>query len=198
MRALAINASPRKNSNTGILIDHVLQPLKNAGWDTETIKIGATPLRGCIACAQCVQRKDNRCSITTDALNDIYARMVEADAIILGTPTYFTDLTAELKALIDRAGFVARANDRKFAGKIGAGVVAARRGGATHAFDSINHFFLINNMIVPGSRYWNMGYGLGEGEVRNDAEGLANMMNLGEMIAWLGKCIKPNMETFPK
>jgi len=198
MRALAINASPRKNSNTGILIDHVLQPLKEAGWDTEIIKIGAKPMRGCIACMQCVQRKDNRCSITTDALNDIFLQMVEADAIILGTPTYYTDVTAELKALIDRAGFVAQANGRAFAGKIGAGVMAVRRAGATHALDSINHFFLISNMVVPGSRYWNMGYGLHEGDVKNDEEGLANMTNLGEMIAWLGKCMHPNMGTFPK
>ena len=198
MFALAINASPRKNSNTGILIDHVLQPLKTAGWDTEIIKIGATPLRGCIACGQCRERQDNRCSITTDALNDIFARMLDADALILGTPTYFTDVNAEMKALIDRAGYVAGSNNNAFAGKIGAGVMAVRRGGATHAFDTINHFFLKNNMIVPGSSYWNMGYGRIEGEVEADKEGIANMANLGAMIAWLGKCIKEHIDVMPR
>ena len=198
MLALAINASPRKNSNTGILIGHVLQPLKNAGWETEVIKIGAKPMSGCIACMQCLKQKNNRCSITKDAFNDIFARMLEADAIILGTPTYFTDVTAELKGLIDRSGYVALVNGRKFSGKIGAAVVAVRRGGATHAFDSINHLFLMSNMIVPGSRYWNMGYGLKEEEVLNDKEGLANMANLGEMIAWLGKSIKANMDAMPQ
>ena len=198
MFALAVNASPRANSNTGILIDHVLQPLKDAGWETETIRIGAKPMSGCIACMQCVKRQDNRCAVTKDHLNDIYARMVEADAIILGTPTYYTDVTAELKGLIDRAGFVAQANGRKLAGKIGAGVVAVRRGGATHAFDTINHLFQISGMLIPGSLYWNMGYGLDGGEVRNDTEGLANMTDLGKMIAWLGACIKPNMDSMPR
>lgn len=198
MFALAVNASPRKNSNTGILINHVLQPLQDAGWKTETVRIGAKPMSGCIACTQCYRRKDNRCSITNDAFNDIFARMLEADAIILGTPTYFTDVTAELKALIDRAGFVAGANGNRFAGKIGAGIMAVRRGGATHAFDTINHLFLKCNMLVPGSRYWNMAYGLNEGDVQNDTEGMANMTNLGEMIAWLGKCVTPHMDSLPR
>ena len=198
MFALAINSSPRKNSNTGILINHVLQPLKDAGWDTETVKIGASPMRGCIACMQCRKLQNKRCSITTDAFNDIFPRMLEADAIILGTPTYFTDVTAEMKAFIDRSGYVAGSNGNAFAGKIGVGVTAVRRGGSTHAFDTINHLFLKSNMIVPGSLYWNMGYGLGEGEVEGDKEGIANMVNLGQMIAWLGKSLKENMASMPK
>lgn len=198
MFALAINASPRKNGNTEILLTAALEPIREAGWRTELIKIGGKPMSGCIACQQCVKRKDNRCAITRDAFNDIYPLMAEADAILLGTPTYFTDVTAELKALIDRSGYVASANGRRFAGKIGAGVVAVRRGGATHAFDSINHLFLISGMVVPGSRYWNMGYGLHEGDVAKDTEGLANMRNLGEMIVWLGNALKPNMASLPK
>ncbi|MCC8193769.1 MAG: flavodoxin family protein [Deltaproteobacteria bacterium] len=198
MFALAINASPRTNSNTGILIGRVLQPLKDVGWETEVIKIGAKPMSGCIACMQCRKLKNNRCAITKDAFNDIYARMLEADAIILGTPTYFTDVTAEMKALIDRSGYVSGSNDGALAGKIGTAVIAVRRGGATHAFDTINHMFLKSNMVVPGSRYWNMGYGLLEGDVSVDAEGLANMTNLGEMINWLGGCLKPVMGSVPK
>lgn len=198
MFALAINSSPRKGGNTEILINRVLEPLRNAGWETEIIKIGAKPMAGCIACMQCVEKKDGRCSISRDALNDIYARMVEADAIILGSPTYFADVTAEMKALIDRAGYVSLANGRQLAGKIGVAVTAVRRGGATHAFDTMNHLFQISGMITPGSKYWNMGYGRGVKEVENDAEGLENMRHLGEMVAWLGGAIKPHMASLPK
>ncbi|CAK7031287.1 MAG: Iron-sulfur flavoprotein [Desulfovibrio sp.] len=198
MFALAINASPRKNGNTEMLLRQVLDPVKKAGWRTEIIKIGGKPLAGCIACMQCTKHKNNRCAITGDALNDIYQVMAEADAIILGSPTYFADVTAEMKALIDRAGFVAGANGRAFAGKIGAAVMAVRRGGATHAFDTMNHLFQISGMVIPGSRYWNMGYGLKEGDVAEDGEGLANMYHLGEMIVWLGTAMKPHMATLPK
>jgi multimeric flavodoxin WrbA len=124
-------------------------------------------------------------------------KMIAADALILGSPTYFTDVTAELKALLDRSGLVALANGRLFRGKIGAAVVAVRRGGATHVFDTINHMFMMSQMIVPGSTYWNMGLGLDKGEVQADAEGLNNMLNLGETIAWLGKVMKPHLDSFP-
>ena len=198
MLALAINASPRKGGNTETLLDHALAPIKEAGWETEVIRIGAKPMAGCIACMQCYKNKNNRCIQDKDAFNDIYARMVEADAIILGTPTYFTDVTSELKALIDRSGYVAMVNGNPFAGKIGAGVVAVRRGGATHAFDTMNHLFLKMSMIVPGTIYWNMGYGLKPKDVENDAEGIKNMQHLGQMIVWLGNALKPHRESIPK
>lgn len=198
MLAVAINSSPRKNGNTEMLLNQVLEPIRKAGWETELIKIGGKPMAGCIACQQCFKQKNNRCAVTRDHFNEVYPRMVAADAIILGSPTYFADMNAEMKALVDRSGFVAMANDRAFAGKIGAAVVAVRRGGATHVFDSINHLFQINGMVIPGSRYWNMGYGLQTGEVANDDEGLANMRHLGEMIVWLGSAIKPHMADLPK
>lgn len=198
MLALAINASPRKNGNTETLLGHVLEPIKEAGWDTEVIKIGGKPMQGCIACMECYKRKDKRCAVTRDHFNDIFARMLEADVIILGTPTYFANVTAELKALIDRSGYVSMVNGRLLAGKIGAGVVAVRRGGATHAFESINHLFQLNAMVMPGSYYWNIGYGLKEGEADNDKEGVANMRHLGQMIVWLGNAMKPHMDSFPR
>jgi multimeric flavodoxin WrbA len=116
--------------------------------------------------------------------------MREADGILLGSPTYFTDVTAEMKALIDRAGYVTRANGGQLRRKVGAAVVAARRGGATHAFDTMNHLFLITEMVIPGGTYWNMGYGLEKGDVAADQEGMANMRNLGENMAWLLKAIR--------
>ena len=122
-------------------------------------------------------------------LNDCVERMAAADGIILGSPTYFACMTPEMKALIDRAGMVSRANGMLLSRKVGAAVVVARRAGTVHTFDSINHFFTINEMVVPGSSYWNMGFGREKGEVADDAEGLATMTRLGENMAWLIKKI---------
>ena len=133
-----------------------------------------------------------------DKFNDFYTKMLKADAIILGSPTYFAAVSADLKALIERAGFVAYANNHAFSGKIGAAVVAVRRGGATHAYDTINHMYQMSRMIIPGSTYWNMGYGLEKGDVREDDEGLANMRHLGKSIDWLGRAIKPTITDYPK
>jgi len=116
--------------------------------------------------------------------------MDKADAIILGSPTYFANVTPEIKALIDRAGLVGIANDYLFAKKAGAAVVAVRRAGSTNTFDAINKFFFINQMIVPGSSYWNMGIGQQPGDVENDEEGTTIMKNLGQNMAWLLKRIK--------
>ncbi len=124
--------------------------------------------------------------------------MIKADAMILGSPTYFAAVSADLKALIERSGFVAYANDHAFSGKIGAAVAAVRRGGATHVYDTINHMFQMSRMIIPCSTYWNMGYGLNKGEVSEDQEGIANMRHLGRSIDWLGKIIKPHLDSYPR
>ena len=197
MYAIAINGSPRKKGNTHMLLHAVLAPLDNAGWETEFFQLGGKHIRGCLACNKCFENQDRECINKDDVFNGLFAKMLRADAIIIGSPTYFADVNAETKALLDRSGYVAIANGRLFAGKIGAGVIAVRRGGATHGFDSINHMYLMSQMIVPGSTYWNMGYGLNKGEVASDAEGLANMQNLGRTIAWLGKCMAADMGNFP-
>ena len=185
MHVVAFNGSPRAGGNTERLIKAVFEPLEEAGITTEIVKIGGHALRGCVACGQCRERKNNRCVIESDMINDCIAKMNAADAIILGSPTYFADVSTEMKALIDRAGYVTLGNGRTLSRKIGAAVMAVRRGGAIHAFDTMNHFFMISRMIVPGSTYWNFGIGRNPGEVENDAEGLANMRDLGETIAWL-------------
>ncbi|MCA1986046.1 MAG: flavodoxin family protein [Desulfovibrio sp.] len=197
MRALAINGSPRKGGNTELLLKAVLAPLDEAGWETELVRVGGQPVRGCIACGKCFENQDNRCSVNTDMFNEVMDKMVAADALILGSPTYFTDVTAELKAVLDRSGFVSFANGGLFRGKIGAAVVAVRRGGGTHVFDTINHMFLMSEMLVPGSTYWNLGYGLNRGEAASDAEGLRNMQHLGKAIAWLGKATIPLKGEYP-
>lgn len=197
MYALAINGSPRKGGNTEILLKEALKPLDAAGWETDLVKVGGKAVRGCIACYKCFERQDGNCAVDDGIFPEVMEKILRADAIIMGSPTYFTDVTAELKAVLDRAGLVGIANNRALQGKIGAAVVAVRRGGATHVFDTINHMYLMNNMLIPGSTYWNMGYGLNKGEVQEDAEGMLNMQNLGETIAWLGKAIAPHKESFP-
>jgi multimeric flavodoxin WrbA len=185
MKVLAINGSARKDGNTAMLVGHVLKELEAEGIRTEMVQLAGKTLHGCRACYQCFEKTDRRCAVKDDAANDLIEKMLAADGLILASPTYFADVTAEMKALIDRAGLVAKANEDMFKRKVGAAVVAVRRGGEIHAFDSINHFFLISQMIVPGSIYWNMGFGLEKGDVAGDAEGLRTMAALGRNMAWL-------------
>ncbi len=197
MKVLAINGSPRKEGNTHVLLETVLASMGQAGWETELVQIGGKSIHGCRACGVCRERRDERCGSGQDIFNDVFAKMLQADAILLGSHTYFADVSTEMKALIDRAGFVAMANGSALAGKLGAAVVAVRRGGATHAFDTMNHLFFISQMIVPGSTYWNMGYGLEPGQVSGDAEALRNMTHLGQAMAWLGSAIKASPTPYP-
>lgn len=185
MKVVLFNGSPRESGNTAILLNYVRKELAKAGIDTELVQVGGTDIRGCAACRKCSINKDRRCANTEDSANDFIALMDEADGFVLGAPTYFTDVPAEMKALIDRAGTVARANDMMFRRKVGAAVVVMRRAGAIHAFDTLNHFFLINEMIVPGSSYWNIGIGRQAGDVKQDAEGIKTMQVLGQNMAWL-------------
>ena len=185
MKVVAFNGSGRKDGNTAILIGHAFKPLEAAGIETEMVQLAGNTLRGCTACYKCVENQDKRCAVGGDIINDCIAKMIEADGIILASPTYFADVSAELKALIDRSGIVTRVNDNLLKRKVGAAIVAVRRGGAIHAFDSINHFFLLSQMIVPGSSYWNFGIGRNIGDVEDDAEGIETMTDLGENMAWL-------------
>jgi multimeric flavodoxin WrbA len=189
MKVIAFNGSARKKGNTSILLRHVLDHLEQAGMITEMVELAGARLRGCTACMQCFEKRDRRCAVEDDALNGCIEKMLAADAIVLGSPTYFADVSAEMKALIDRAGLVAKANGDMFRRKVGAAVVAVRRAGAIHAFDSINHFFFISQMVVPGSSYWNVGIGLDKGDVSSDTEGLETMKTLGHNMAWLLKKI---------
>jgi multimeric flavodoxin WrbA len=190
MKVLGINGSARADGNTAILIKYVFKGLGKEGFETEMIQLAGKSMHGCIACYKCFANKDRQCAVKNDFLNECLAKMADADSIVLGSPTYFSDVTSEMKALIDRTGMTSRANGDMFKRKIGAAVVAVRRGGEIHAFDTINHFFLISQMIVPGSIYWNMGIGREIGEVEKDTEGLRTMEVLGQNIAWLLKKIK--------
>ncbi len=186
MKVIAFNGSARKDGNTSILIKTVLERIEAAGIETELIWLGNKPLGGCIACYKCLKNKDGRCA-QDDVINQYLEKMLQAHGIILGSPTYFADVSCNMKALIERCGMVSRVNGDMLKRKVGAAVVAVRRAGAYHVFSSLNSFFLIGQMIVVGSSYWNLGRGKDPGEVRDDAEGMKTMTDLGDNMAWLLK-----------
>jgi multimeric flavodoxin WrbA len=188
MKVVAFNGSARKDGNTAILVNQAFAELEKEGIETELVQFSGEVIRGCTACYKCFGTKDRRCAVSTDSgdiINSCLEKIAAADGIIVASPTYFADVSAETKAFIDRAGMVGRANPELYRRKVGAAVVAARRAGAIHVFDTINHFFLISEMIIVGSSYWNIGVGRNAGEVEQDEEGLKTMACLGQNMAWL-------------
>jgi multimeric flavodoxin WrbA len=189
MHVVALNGSARKDGNTAILLNLVIDELKKEGIQTELIQLAGQSIAGCRACYQCFKNKDRRCAVKKDILNDLLGKMEVADGILLGSPTYFSDVSASMRAFIERCGFVARANDFMFKRKVGAAVVAVRRAGAIPAFSSMNLFLHYMQMVMPGSSYWSLGVGRDPGDVLKDEEGIATMKTLGENMAWLMKKI---------
>ena len=187
MRVLGINGSPRKDSNTALMIRHIFEELEKEGIETELVQFAGQPIRGCMACLKCRENKDKRCVVETDCFNDVFTKMCEADGIIIGSPTYVASVTAEIKALIDRATYVTLANGGLLRRKVGAAVSAVRRAGSITAIDTINHFLVIAQMVIPGSSYWPLAIGRNIGEVEGDEEGIRCMHVLGENMAWLLK-----------
>jgi len=187
MKVIGINGSPRKGGNTEFLIKTVFAELEKEGIETELFQVGGKQVHGCMACGKCREVANVRCQIKNDTINQLIEKMVEADGIILGSPVYFADVTPEMKALIDVAGHVTRGNGHLLKRKVGAAVIVARRGGSMHAFESVNNFFLVNQVIIPGSSYWNFAFGNNKGDVLNDEEGMQTMRTLGENMAWLLK-----------
>ena len=190
MKVVALNGSARKDGNTAILINLVFDELKKEGIETELIQLAGNPIAGCIACYKCFKNKNRRCSVDKDMLNEIIEKMLQADGIILGSPTYFADVSSGMRAFIERCGFVARANDYMFKYKVGAGVVAVRRAGAIPAFNSLMLFLHYMQMMIPGSSYWNIAIGRDPGEVLKDEEGVQTMKTLGQNMAWLLKKVR--------
>jgi len=185
LKVVAVNGSPRDEGNTSILIRRILDELEHEGIATELVRIGGRRIRGCTACRRCFESRDRRCVVDDDIVNDCIAKMIEADGIVLGSPVYFLDVTSEMKALIDRAGMVARANDALFRRKVGTAAVAVRRSGANHTVDTILHFMLYSGMTVPGAPV--IGLGREIGDVLTDEEGLMRARETGRELAWLLK-----------
>jgi len=187
MKVIALNGSARKDGNTALLINIVSDELEKEGIETELIQLGAKSLHGCRACYKCFKNLNRRCAVEKDMLNEIIEKMETAEGILLGSPTYFCDVSAGMRAFIERCGFVARANNYMFKGKVGASVVAVRRAGAIPAFSAMNLFFHYMQMFMPGSSYWSLGIGLNPGDVLEDAEGIQTMKTLGRNMAFLMK-----------
>ena len=189
MKVIAFNGSARKNGNTAILLNTVLDELKKDGIETELVQLAGKAPKGCVACFKCMKNKDRKCAVTDDHLNEYLAKLLDAEGILLGSPVYFTDATAGIKALIERCGMVAMANGGLLKRKVGAGVAVARRAGAIRTFTTLNSLFLHAQMIVVGSSYWNVAIGRDPGDAEKDAEGIQTMKTLGQNMAWLMKKI---------
>lgn len=187
MKVLAINSSARKDGNTAILINRVFEELNKDGIETELIQLAGQIIEPCKACWACGGQ--GNCIHRKDQFREIFDKMKEADGILLGSPVYSTNISANMQALLERAAVVGDMNPGLLTHKVGAAVVAARRGGALNAVDTMTHFFLNHEMIVVGSTYWNMAYGQLPRDVEKDAEGLSNMENLGKNMAWLLKTL---------
>ena len=189
MKVVAFNGSARKDGNTSLLVGEIFKDLRQQGVETELVQLSGTAIKACRACYQCYEHKNQHCVIEEDDLNQFIDKMLAADGVILASPTYIGDVTAIMKGLIDRAGMVSRANSCMLRRKVGAAVAVASWGGAIHAFDSMNHFFLIGEMIVVGSSNWNLGFGREKGEVLRDLKAIDTMHTLGRNMAWLIKKI---------
>ena len=190
INVVAINGSAQQGDNTAALLRHVLKELEMEGIGTELVELGGARIHECLGCRECSIGRDRRCAQSDDLGNELIEKMARADGILFGSPTHAADVSPQMKALMDRACMVAKANHRMFRHKVGAAVVSVRRAGAIHTFDSLNHFFLINEMVVPGSSYWNAGIGREDGDVELDTEGIATMKTLGRNMAWLLENIK--------
>ncbi|MFX0057340.1 MAG: flavodoxin family protein [Candidatus Hodarchaeota archaeon] len=187
MKVVLFNGSPRKEGNTYHSLKIVMDELKAEGIECDYVWIGMDKLQGCTACFKCIDNDDQKCVLTGDKMNEYIEKMLEADGIIIGSPTYFSNLSTSIKALIERAGYATGGHLKH---KVGAAVVAVRRAGAVHVFSSINFFFLIKQMIVVGSSYWNLGIGREPGEVLEDEEGIKTFKNLGKNMAFVLKKLK--------
>jgi multimeric flavodoxin WrbA len=179
MKVIAFNGSPRENGNTYESLNIVLNEIKKNGIETEMIQIGGKKLFGCLACRKCAQTKDLKCIRKDDNMNELIQKMIDADGIIIGSPTYFSNVSTEVKALIDRCGVVIRANGGVLKGKVGTAVVTGRRSGMNFVYSAINYFFGINEMVIASSNYWNMTLSNTPGDIFKDEEGIKVFEKLG-------------------
>jgi multimeric flavodoxin WrbA len=184
MKVIAFNGSPRKDGNTNILISRLLQELEREGIGIELVQVSEKKIRGCIACFKCHENQNGRCAVEGDAANEYIEKIINAQGIVLGSPVYFQDVTSEMKALIDRAGFVGLANGKMYRNKIGASIACFRRSGGMHTVDAMNHFFLSNEVIIAGRA---LGVAKERGDVEKDEEAMQTARTLGQRMAWLLK-----------
>jgi len=184
MKVIGIVGSPRKNGNTELLTKHTLKAISEEGLDTELIRLAGLEIKPCNACMAC--KEQEICSIKDD-LFPIYLRMKEADGIILASPVHYSSATALIKALMERAGYIAHWNGDPFQRKVGGPLVVARRAGKNLTIAQLTLWFQILGFFIPGSTYWNVAFGREKGEVEQDEEGLQTAWNFGKNMAFLIK-----------
>lgn len=187
-KVIAINGSPRREGNTSILMGHIREELDKEGFITDEVNLGGCVARGCTACMKCVENQKGHCVFDDDIVNSCIDKMVEADGIILGSPVYFLDVTAEMKGLIDRAGFVAMVNRDLFQRKVGVAVTVMRRAGAITTLNTMMNFMAYSGMIIPGKPVTGVGNEMGA--VHKDAEGIRRAHDTGKNMAWLLKALR--------
>lgn len=195
MKVLLINGSARKQGNTFLALSEVAKTLEQQGVETEIVQIGTKAVRSCIACGQCAAKQLGRCVFDDDICNRVVEKLDTADALIVGSPTYYGQPNGGVLSLIQRMFFSAGA---KVQNKPAAAVCICRRGGATTAFQTLNMAFEMMNMPVVTSQYWNIVYGRSEGEAALDTEGMQTMRTLGNNMAWMLKKIHADAPQYPE
>lgn len=198
MHVVAINGSPKAEGNTYQALKLVAAELEQAGISCEIIQVGHQAIHGCTACVKCVEHKNERCVIRSDAVNEVLQKMKQADGIILGSPVYFSGIAGAMKCFLDRSFYTSSANGNLFRGKVGAAVVAVRRSGGTATFDQLNHYLNYAEMFLPASNYWNIIHGAAPGEVLQDEEGVQIMRILGKNFAHTLKLIETGQLEMPQ
>ena len=190
MKVLGINSSAREDGNTALLMGIVFEELNREGIETEMIQLAGKVIEPCKACWACGGK--GTCVHKNDLFQEIYEKMARADGILLGSPVYTANISANMQAFLERASVVGDMNqsENPLRHKVGAAVTAARRGGALNALDAMNHFFMLQDMFMVGSSYWPMAYGRMPGEALEDQEGLETMRNLGRNMAYLLKALE--------
>ncbi|MDO5554740.1 MAG: flavodoxin family protein [Planctomycetia bacterium] len=185
MKVILINGSPHPDGCTFTALSEVASTLQKNGIETEFVQIGRKPIAECIACNSCAGT--GKCVFSDDQVNDLREKLEAADGLVVGSPVYYANPSAQVLALLTRVFYGCGS---RYNGKLGAAVVSARRGGCATSFDAINKFFAINNIHIVASQYWNQVHGSKPDDVRQDLEGMQTMRTLGENMAWLLKCIE--------
>jgi len=197
MKVVAINGSPKKEGNTYQALRIVGSKLEENGIEFEIIHVGNKLVRGCLACGKCSEMLNEKCSITSDPLNEWVQSMKNADGIILGSPVHYAGIAGTMKSFLDRAFYVSSTNGGLFRNKVAAAIVAVRRTGGSVTFDNLNHYLTYSEMILATSNYWNIIHGRTPGEIEKDDEGVQIMEVLGNNMAWLLKMRDQTKETLP-
>jgi multimeric flavodoxin WrbA len=194
MRVIALNGSPRQDSNTGKVLAAMSEELAKDSIETEIITVGNQNIHGCHSCGYCFKSEGNHCAITKDCVNEIADKVRSADGLILGAPTYYAGIAGAMKCFLDRLFYTSR---RYFRGKVGASVAIARRAGAVDTIHQLNNYLNLAEMVIPPSQYWVIAFGMEQGEIFKDLEGLQTIRKNARAVAWLLKMIHATKDSLP-